>query len=68
MTELFSRTHTSFSPWIIVRANNKKQTRLESIRYVFNLLPYAEKESASVTITPDPNVVSRHHRAAPNLD
>ena len=29
MTELFSRTHTSFSPWIIVRANNKKQTRLE---------------------------------------
>ncbi len=66
--EMLSRTHTSFSPWIIVRANNKKQARLESIRYVLNLLPYAEKESATLSITPDPNVVSRFHRAAPNLD
>jgi len=66
--EMFSRTHTSFSPWIIVRANDKKQARLESIRYVLNLLPYAEKESAKVTVTPDPNIVSRYHRAAPNLD
>ncbi|MCH8816074.1 MAG: hypothetical protein IH957_13480 [Chloroflexi bacterium] len=52
---------------MIVRANNK-QARLESIRYVLNLLPYTEKESATVSITLDPNVVSRYHRAAPNLD
>lgn len=68
MTEMFSRTHISSSPWIIVRANNKKQARLESIRYALNLLPYAGKESATVSITPDPNVVSRYQRAAPNLD
>ncbi len=66
--EMFSRTHTSYSPWIIVRANDKKQARLESIRYVLNLLPYAEKDSATVPITPDPNIVSRFHRAAPDLD
>ena len=66
--EMFSRTQTSFSPWIIVRANNKKRARLESNRYVLNLLPYAEKESATVSITHDPNVVARYHRAAPNLD
>ena len=66
--EMFSRTHTSFSPWIIVRANDKKKARLESIRHVLNLLPYPGKESATVSVTPDPNVVSRYHRAAPNLD
>jgi len=66
--EMFSRTHTSFSPWIIVRANDKKAARLESIRYVLNLLPYPGKESATVSVTPDPNIVSRYHRAAPNLD
>ena len=66
--EMLSRTHTSFSPWIIVRANDKKQARLESIRYVLNLLPYADKESATVSVTPDPDIVSRYHRAAPNLD
>ena len=66
--EMMSRTHTSFSPWIIVGANDKKQARLESIRYLLSLLPYAGKESATVSLTPDPNIVSRYHRAAPNLD
>ena len=66
--EMLSRTHTSFSPWIIVRANNKKQARLESIRYLLSLLPYAGKETAKIGLTPDPNIISRYHRAAANLD
>jgi polyphosphate kinase 2 len=66
--EMFSRTHTSFSPWTIVRANNKKKARLESIRYVLNLLPYAGKDAATVSVEPDPNIVSRFHRQAANLD
>jgi polyphosphate kinase 2 len=66
--EMFSRTHTSFSPWIIVRANDKKRARLESVRYVLNLLPYAGKKAATLSVTPDPNVVARYHRQAANLD
>jgi polyphosphate kinase 2 len=66
--EMFSRTHTSFSPWTIVRANNKKKARIESIRHVLNLLPYTGKESATVSVEPDPNIVSRFHRQAANLD
>lgn len=66
--EMFANTHTSFSPWIIVRANDKKRARLESIRYVLNLLPYADKDAASIRIVPDPNVVSRFHRETLNLD
>lgn len=66
--DMLGRTHTSFSPWIIVRANDKKQARIESIRYLLSLLPYAGKESATVDLAPDPSIVSRYHRAAANQD
>jgi len=66
--EMLGRTHTSFSPWIIVRANDKKQARIESIRYLLSLFPYVGKESAAVDLAPDPSIVSRYHRAAANQD
>jgi polyphosphate kinase 2 len=66
--EMFSRTHTSFTPWITVVANDKKVARLEAVRYVLNLLPYAGKESAAVSLRPDPNIVSRFHREAAHND
>ena len=66
--EMFSRTHTSFSPWIIVRANDKKKARVESIRYVLSLMPYADKPTNGLRLAPDPDIVSRYHRGAPNLD
>lgn len=65
---MFSRTHTSFSPWIIVQANNKKKARLESIRYVLSTIEYAGKGGADIQIFPDPNVVSRFHRNSANQD
>ncbi len=66
--EMFSRTHTSYSPWIIVRANDKERARLESIRYVLSSLPYGGKEKAKTSIQVDPNVVVRFHRNAPSID
>ena len=66
--EMFSRTHTSFSPWIIVRANDKKKARLESIRYVLSLLDYEGKTDAQIELHPDPNVVVRFHRGGKSLD
>ena len=66
--QMFSKTHTSYSPWIIVRANDKKKARLESIRHVLNMLPYRGKDDPAVNLTPDPNVVTRFHRATTTLD
>jgi polyphosphate kinase 2 len=66
--EMLSKTHTSFCPWIIVKANDKHAARLESIRYVLNLLPYQGKEQAHVNICHDPNIVARYYRNATNLD
>ena len=34
--EMFSKTHTSYSPWIVVSADDKKKARLESMRYVLS--------------------------------
>jgi polyphosphate kinase 2 len=66
--EMFSKTHTTFSPWIIVKANDKQAARLESLRYVLNLLPYKGKEEAPVRLAPDPNIVTRYHRRMDELD
>lgn len=66
--EMFSKTHTTYSPWIIVKANNKQAARLESLRYVLNLLPYKGKDEAQVRLTPDPNVITRFHRKMVELD
>lgn len=66
--QMFSRTHTTFCPWMIVNSNDKKQSRLESIRYVLSLFPYDGKEDAAVDLAPDPNVVSRYFRLAKTVD
>ncbi|MFK7777785.1 MAG: polyphosphate kinase 2 [Gimesia sp.] len=65
---MLGRTHTSFSPWIIVQANKKKFARLESIRHVLSLLDYDGKDDAQVSLIPDPNVVMRFHRSALEID
>ncbi len=65
---VLSRTHTSYSPWIIVKANNKKLARLDSIRYLLSLIDYEGKEDAKVPLSPDPDIVSRFHRNAVKID
>ena len=66
--EMFSKTHTSFSPWIIVKANDKKKARLESMRYVLSILPYEGRENPVTSLSPDPGVVLRYHRSSHSLD
>jgi polyphosphate kinase 2 len=66
--EMFSRTHTGYSPWIIVNSNNKKKARLESIRYVLSTIPYTGKEKAKSTLHPNPEIVSRYHRRNRQID
>lgn len=66
--EMFSKTHTTFCPWITVKANDKQAARLESLRYVLNLLPYKGKEEVQVRLAPDPNVVRRFHHQMAELD
>lgn len=66
--EMFNKTHSTFSPWIIVKTNDKKQARLESMRYVLSQFDYDGKGNSGITLHPDPNVVMRYHRSSPQID
>ncbi|MEQ8858680.1 MAG: polyphosphate kinase 2 [Pseudomonadales bacterium] len=66
--EMFSKTHTSYSPWIIVKANDKKKARLESMRYVLSTLGYEGKETPVTSLSPDPDIVLRYHRSNKSID
>lgn len=66
--QMFTATHTTYSPWVIVKGNNKKVARLESIRYVLSRFDYSGKGNAKTTLYPDPNVVARYYREVEQID
>ena len=66
--QMFSKTHTTFSPWIIIKTNDKKEARLESMRYVLSQFDYEGKGNSGTTVLPDPNVVQRYHRMVKQID
>ncbi len=67
--QMFSKTHTTFSPWIIIKTNDKREARLESIRYVLSRFNYREgRRKPSTTLLPDPNVVTRYYRHIEQID
>ncbi len=61
--QMFSRTHTTFTPWHLVKTNDKKVARLESIRHVLSRFEYEGKDDKAVNLYPDPNVIIRFHRS-----
>lgn len=66
--QMFSKTHTNFSPWVIVKTNDKKEARLESLRYLLSQFDYQGKGEGKIPLTPDPNVIMRYHRSAVQID
>ena len=66
--KMFSKTHTSFSPWIIAKTNDKETARLECMRYVLSLFEYENKDDSEVSLLPDPNVIMRYFRSLHKYD
>lgn len=66
--EMFSKTHTTYSPWILVKTNNKKEARVECMRHVLSQFDYDGKEDSQTVLTPDPNIVMRYYRSVKQLD
>jgi polyphosphate kinase len=54
--DMFRFTHTAASPWTVIRANDKRRTRLEAIRSVLYALDYDGKSEALVG-KPDAQIV-----------
>lgn len=66
--QMFARTHTSFSPWIVVKTNDKLTARLESIRYVLSQFNYDGKKDTEAKLLPDPNIIQRFYRNINQID
>lgn len=66
--QMFSKTHTTFSPWMIVKTNNKRIARLESMRHVLSQFEYEGKGASGISLLPDPNVILRYYRGAVQID
>lgn len=66
--EMFSKTHTAYSPWILIKTNDKEVARLEAIRHVISQFDYEGKAAAKTILAPDPNVVMRYYRSNNNSD
>jgi polyphosphate kinase 2 len=60
--EMLRRTHTAIAPWICVRADHKKKTRLNVIRHLLGVLAPAEvREDIEA---PDPKILFPFEEAA----
>lgn len=66
--QMLSKTHTNYSPWVIVRADKKLQARLESIRYVLSVIEYEGKEDSKISLNPDPNIIGRYYLKNHHID
>jgi polyphosphate kinase 2 len=53
--EMFARTHTVFAPWIIVRADDKKEAQLNVMRDLLTRMDYDGKRRDDQL--PNPNIV-----------
>jgi polyphosphate kinase 2 len=52
---MFARTHSLLSPWMVVRAENKREARLNLIRDLLSRIPYEDADRS--LLTPDPDIV-----------
>lgn len=65
---MYSKTHTNYSPWVIVKTNDKETARLECIRYVLSKFEYTGKDALKTNLFPDPNVIMHYFRSSNQID
>jgi len=54
--QMLKKTHTTHSPWKIIRSNNKHLARLNAIKVILNSVPY-ERGDLDLDFVPDSKVV-----------
>ena len=65
---MFTETHTSYCPWVVVETNDKEEARLESLRYVLSRFKYPGKGKTKANLKNDPNVIFKYFRKNKKFD
>lgn len=55
--DMFFYTNTAHAPWTVIKSNDKKRARLETMRHLLNQIPYEGKDQGVIG-QPDPLIVS----------
>jgi polyphosphate kinase 2 (PPK2 family) len=56
--KMLARTHTPYTPWLLVQADDKKRARINVIRDILAHIDYEGKDASEVCLIPDPHIVS----------
>ena len=65
--EMLKRTHSTHSPWTVIRSNNKYQARLNAMRTILNSVPY-ERQNFDIDYVPDPDIVISGSREVEQME
>lgn len=49
IAETLHRTHSDIAPWTVIRSDDKRRARLQTIRRVLSALPYTEKDEKALS-------------------
>ena len=60
---MFEHTHSDFSPWVIIKGNDKKKARMESMRYVLSQIDYGDKDTKHISFECDPEVLQVYEKS-----
>ena len=55
---MFKKTAKPYSPWIVVKGNERDVARKEVMRYVVNSLDYDKKGQTGERLTLDKNIIT----------
>lgn len=57
---MFYHTDKEFSPWLVIRSDDKKRARLNAIRYVLNQINYPNKDQSNIGVL-NKHIIGRAH-------
>ncbi|RAX51638.1 polyphosphate kinase 2 [Helicobacter sp. 16-1353] len=61
--KMFSRTHNTESPWILVDSTDKKRARINIARDLLSRIDYEGKEQSKVCLLADPSILAQYSQA-----
>lgn len=57
--EIFQKTHTMDSPWMIIKSDERENARIQAMRYILSLFNYDDKSNE--LIAPDKEIIFPFH-------
>ncbi len=61
-SKMLNRTHTPYTPWIVVNSDDKKRARINIARDILSHIDYEGKDAKNTCLMADPSILSIYSR------